>query len=289
LALVLKTKYTDIVFAEKQYTFIPTYDIDSAYAYRHKGFFWNVAGGLRSFIRGDFKEIKTRIEVLTGRKQDPYNTFDYLSALHQRYKLRPCYFFLLARRWSNYDKNINPANKYFQKLMQELSAHSNTGLHTSYYVKDNPKKINSEIAVLQTVLQKPITKNRHHYLRFSLPNSYRLLISKGIQEDYSMGYVQTSGFRAGTCNPFLFFDLQNNKTTDLLVYPLIFMENAFSDMQDPQEIVKYLLPYIDEVKRYNGTLVTLFHNQSFKTGTEGNKWKIVYETLLKNEREQGER
>ncbi|MDR0604927.1 MAG: polysaccharide deacetylase family protein [Bacteroidales bacterium] len=280
LALALKNKYTNIVFAERKYTFIPTYDIDSAYAYLHKGFLWNMAGGIRSFLRGDFKEIITRIEVLAGRKQDPYDTFDYLSALHQQYKLRPCYFFLLARRWSDYDKNINPSNKYFQNLIQQLNTLSDTGLHTSYYVKDNPQKIISEIASLQTVLQMPITKNRHHYLRFSLPDSYRLLISKGIKEEYSMGYVQTLGFRAGTCNPFLFFDLQNNKTTDLLVYPLVFMENALSDMQDPHEIVKYLLPYINEVKRYNGTFVTLFHNQSFKTGTEGNKWKTVYETLL---------
>ncbi|MDR2407079.1 MAG: polysaccharide deacetylase family protein [Bacteroidales bacterium] len=280
LAAVLKSKYADIVFSNRKYTFIPTYDIDSAYAYLHKGFLWNVAGGILSFLRGDFKEVKTRIEVLAGRKQDSYYTFDYLFALHQRHKLRPCYFFLLARRWSDYDKNINPANKHFQNLMRQLDAHSDTGLHASYYVKDDPKKINSEIASLQTVLQKPITKNRHHYLRFSLPESYRLLISKGIKEDYSMGYVQTPGFRAGTCHPFLFFDLQNNKTTDLLVYPLIFMENAFYGIQDPQEIVRYLLPYIDEVKRHNGTFVTLFHNQSFKTGTEGDKWKTVYETLL---------
>jgi hypothetical protein len=280
LANVLKNNCPDIAFKDGKYAFIPTYDIDSAYACRHKGLFWNVAGGVRSFLRGDFKGIKTRIEVLTGRKQDPYDTFDYLSALHQRHKLHPCYFFLVAQRWSAYDKNINPANRYFQNLMKHLNLHADAGLHTSYYVKDDPKRINAEIASLQNILQTPITKNRHHYLRFSLPDSYRLLISKGIKEDYSMGYVQTAGFRAGTCKPFLFFDLQNNKTSNLLLYPLLFMENAFSGIQNPQDIIDFILPYIQEVKRHNGVLVTLFHNQSFNPETEGAKWKTVYERII---------
>ncbi|MDR1182737.1 MAG: polysaccharide deacetylase family protein [Bacteroidales bacterium] len=280
LSTVLKNTYPDIVFSDRRYTFIPTYDIDSAYAYRHKGFLLNMAGGIRSLFKRDFNAIKNRIAVLSDKKPDPYDTFDYLSQLHQRYNIHPCYFFLVAKRRSDYDKNINPHNKSFQNLMQQTGIHSNTGLHASYHVKDDPKRIDFEISFLQTVLQTPITKNRHHYLRFSLPESYRLLISKGIKEEYSMGYVQTAGFRAGTCNPFLFFDLPNNKITDMLVHPLLFMENAFADIQNPQEIIKHLLPYVNEVKKYNGVLVTLFHNQSFKPGAEGNKWKTVYETLL---------
>jgi hypothetical protein len=167
--------------------------------------------------------------------------------------------------------------------MQQLSIGSDMGIHASYYVKDYPQRIDFEIASLQTVLQMPITRNRHHYLRFSLPESYRLLISKGIKEDYSMGYVHTVGFRAGTCNSFLFFDLQNNKTSDLWVYPFLFMENALYDIQQAQEIVEYLTPYINEVKRHKGILVTLFHNQTFKTGSEGMKWKTVYEILLRSQ------
>jgi hypothetical protein len=280
LSTVLKDTYPDIVFSDKRYTFIPTYDIDSAYAYRHKGFLWNIAGGIRSFFRRDFDAIKNRIEVLTGRRSDPYDTFNYLSQLHQQYNIRPCYFFLVAKRWSGYDKNITPHCKSFQNLIRQLGAHSNVGLHTSYYIKEHPERIDFEMNFLQTVLQTSVIKNRHHYLRFSLPESYHLLVAKGIKEEYSMGYVRTAGFRAGTCNPFLFFDLCNNKMTDMLVYPLLFMENAFANIQDHQEIVQYLMPYINEVKKHKGVLVTLFHNQSFKTGVEGNKWKAVYETLL---------
>jgi hypothetical protein len=187
---------------------------------------------------------------------------------------------LVAKKWSRYDKNTNYKNPHFKKLIQKLAINADIGLHTSYFAKDYPQKMDFEIDFLQKTIQKSVVKNRHHYLRFSLPDTYNLLESKGITEEYSMGYIQTVGFRAGTCNPFLFFDLQNNRTSEMEIYPLLFMENAFSNRQSPTEIIEYLMPYIEEVKRYKGVLVSLFHNQSFGEEVADEKWKKVYEKLL---------
>jgi hypothetical protein len=57
------------------------------------------------------------------------------------------------------------------------------------------------------------------------------------------------------------------------------MENALLK-EDAWQVVDRLVPFIDEIKKHNGTLITLFHNQSF--GDEGNeqKWKTAYEELL---------
>ena len=276
----LQKKYPNISFSERSFSFTPTYDIDLAYAYKHKGFLLNTAGFARSLLKLDFKSVKKRANVLFGKTLDPYETFDYLSSLHQKYGLNPCYFFLVAKKRSKYDKNTRTNNKNFQNLIKTLSQKSDIGLHTSYYVMDKTQNINSELACFQNILKKPAIKNRHHYLRFSLPISYQLLASKGIKEEYSMGYVHNVGFRAGTCNPFFFFDLQKNKTTDMLVYPLLFMENALLE-KDASQTIEYLKPFIEETRQYKGTLVSLFHNQSF--GDEGNeqKWKEVYEELLK--------
>ncbi len=280
LANVIKNKYPDIVFLEKECAFIPTYDIDIAYAYRNKGFLLNAAGYIRSLLEFDFKAIGRRTKVLLGKSKDPYDTFDYLSDLHDLHNLKPCYFFLVAQNRSPYDKNTNTDNKCFKKLIQCLATNADIGLHASYYVKDHPQKIDFEIDYLKAILHRTITKNRHHYLRFSLPDSYRLLESKGIKEEYSMGYVRTAGFRAGTCNPFLFFDLQNDRISNMEVYPLLFMESAFSNIQDPDEIIRHLTPYIEEIKRYRGVLVSLFHNQSFGQEADKGKWRKVYEGLL---------
>jgi hypothetical protein len=68
----------------------------------------------------------------------------------------------------------------------------------------------------------------------------------------------------------------------MLIYPLVFMENALSNLRKPAEIIKYLTPYIDEIKRYKGVLVSLFHNQSFGEEVKDERWKKVYEELLKH-------
>ena len=274
LATALKNTYPDLVFADRTYSFIPTYDIDIAYAYLHRSFLLSAAGYIRYF---SFKNFKQRTQVLLKKRQDPYDTFDYLSNLHKLNNLRPCYFFLVAKKHSRYDKNIHYKNPYFKELIQKLAENADIGLHTSYYAKDCPQKMDFELDFLQKTIQKLVVKNRHHYLRFSLPDTYNVLASKGIKEEYSMGYPQTVGFRAGTCNAFLFFDLQNNRTSEMEIYPLLFMENALSKLPSEEEIINYLLPYIEEVKRYKGVLVSLFHNQSF----ENEKWKKVYEKLLK--------
>jgi hypothetical protein len=279
-AAALHEQYPDLVFAHRQAAFMPTYDVDSAWSCLHKGVLRNMAGYVRSFFKFDFKQMQQRTAVLFRRKQDPFDTFDYLSGLHQQYALRPCYFFLAAQKRSSYDKNTNPHRKSFRDLVRRLATDADIGLHASYFVKEAPERLRTEIHCLQAIVERPITKNRHHYLRFSLPESYRFLASAGIEEEYSMGYVRHIGFRAGSCHPFLFFDLQENKATEMWVYPLLCMENALRDRANAEDIVACLLPYIAEIKRHRGVLVTLFHNESFGNAENGDKWKHVYEQLL---------
>ncbi|MDR1879087.1 MAG: polysaccharide deacetylase family protein [Bacteroidales bacterium] len=281
LSMFLKTHYPNIVFAERKFTFIPTSDIDMAYAYRHKGFLRNMASYVRSAMRLDVKQIVRQTKVLLRCKKDPYDTFDYLSGLHRLYGLNPCYFFLLAKRRSAYDKNTHRSNKSFRRLIRSLSNSCDIGLHTSYYVKDDPDRIDDELSYLRDILCEFPVKNRHHYLRFSLPESYRLLESRGIKEEYSMGYVNSLGFRAGTCTPFLFFDLEQNRSSNMQIYPLLGMENALRHIPEATQIVDAFIPYIEEVRRYQGVLITLFHNQSFGDGKDGKKWRTAYEQLLK--------
>ena len=75
--------------------------------------------------------------------------------------------------------------------------------------------LKKEISRLNDITSGSIIMSRFHYLRFSLPESYQILIEAGIKEDYSMGYVDRIGFRAGTCTPFYFYDLNNEKTSEV--------------------------------------------------------------------------
>jgi hypothetical protein len=276
----LKEKYPQLQFPDRTYSFIPTYDIDLAFAYRGKSFFLQLAGYAKHLLNFDFKKIIARTKVLLKKEEDPFYTFDYLIDIHRKYQLHPCYFVIAAKRKSRYDRNPAWENKTFQKLIQNLSLDGKIGLHTSYYSKENPQYIAEEKTYLQSITHQSIVKNRFHFLRFTLPDSYRNLLANGITEDYSMGYADQIGFRAGTCTPFYFFDIQANKATNLLIYPLLCMENAFLHCNCAEEIMQILEPYIEKIKEHGGTFTTLLHNHTFGEKEVGQKWKAVLEYIL---------
>ncbi|HMG83770.1 MAG TPA: hypothetical protein VK559_12090, partial [Ferruginibacter sp.] len=117
LAKALSQKYSAFSIQRSAFRFIPTYDIDMAYAYKHKGFFKNFGGILRSFFSFNIKRLIERVKVLFGKKKDPFDTYDALDALHQKYQLQPIYFFLVAKLKGRYDKNINPRKEVMRQLI----------------------------------------------------------------------------------------------------------------------------------------------------------------------------
>ena len=86
------------------FSFLPTYDIDMAFSYKHKGWVRNAGGFFKS------PSLK-RIMVLLGLHKDPFDAFGWLDNLHNDYQHRPIYFFLMAERNGIYDKNILPRQK----------------------------------------------------------------------------------------------------------------------------------------------------------------------------------
>ena len=119
LGEIITSKYPDIQLKKKTFKFIPTYDIDAAWAYRNKGLFRTTAAFLRDALVFNTNEIKRRYEVLTKKRIDPFDTFDYQIELQKELKLKPLYF-ILCGDYNTNDKNISIRNKEFQELYPEL-------------------------------------------------------------------------------------------------------------------------------------------------------------------------
>src|SRR5690606_29132977 len=86
--LKLKSNFLEnvgLAFAERQFKWINTYDIDVAYAYRFRRKKHVVAAAGRNVLRGDFKSFFTRFEVLLGGKKDPYDTYDFQKQISENY------------------------------------------------------------------------------------------------------------------------------------------------------------------------------------------------------------
>src|SRR5690606_21964949 len=119
---------------------------------------------------------KDRIDVLTKRKEDPFDVYEWLYALHLKFGLQPYYFFLVAGSPGEYDKNVDPHHAEMQELIRYHAAGYNVGVHPSWQSGDNIALLGEEIATLEHIIGRKVIHSRQHYIRFSLPDTYRQLI-----------------------------------------------------------------------------------------------------------------
>lgn len=257
------------------FTFLPTYDIDIAFSYKHKGWFRSVG----SFIKSPSVE---RIEVLAGSKKDPFDAYNWMDDLHRRHNLQPVYFFLAAQRNGLYDKNVLPLSKGFQKLARQHAEKYETGIHPSWQSGDNFLLLKQEKKLLEHIIDKRITKSRQHYIRFHLPSGYRRLLEAGITDDYSMGYGSINGFRASVASSFYWYDLEKEEQTHLRIHPFCFMEaNAYYEQKlSAAQAYDEAMHYLNVCKEINGQLITIWHNNFLGTAKAFAGWRECYEKFI---------
>lgn len=279
LASIIEQHYPNFIFPPLTFNYYSTIDIDNAYAYKHKGFNRIIGGLIKSITNTD--EFSKRIKVLFGKLPDPYDTFEYQFNIHKKHKISPIYFFLLGEYGVN-DKNIPVKNKVFQSLIKSINDYYEVGIHPSYGSNINVKTLTKEIKTLQNITHRNTTKSRQHFLRLNLPKTYRNLIDNDIQEDYTMGYSEKSGFRASICSPFYFYDLDIEVSTKLKVIPFTVMEATYQYYQNStkENAIIEIKALLQKVKDVKGTFVSVWHNESLSDEGIWKGWKSVYEQLL---------
>lgn len=282
LKQILLERFPDLSFGQRQYTFTPTIDIDSAFAYKNKGTVRNVGGILASLSRLDFQGIVERMMVLSRLQKDPFDTFAFQLQLQKKYNLEPIYFILLGD-YGKLDKNVPVNSRQFQVLVKSLADYAQVGIHPSYASNDNLNTLKTEIKRLSKILNREITRSRQHFLKLSFPVTYRNLINLDITDDYTMGYASEPGFRAGICDSFYFYDLDLETETNLRIHPFQVMDGTFKDYMNKNreqslEIMKML---IDEVKAVNGNFCSLWHNESLSNTRRWEGWHELYEEMVR--------
>lgn len=278
----LQQRFPDIKFSNPCFSFRPTYDIDIAWSYLHKGFIRNMGGMLRDFARFDLDAVSERIAVLLRKQSDPFDVYDWLENEHRTRKLRPIYFFLLSKLQHPLDKNIPPHQKALQLLVQQIGKSNQIGLHPSMHSNENNQALMQEVEMFKQISGSLPLCSRQHYLYFSLPHTYQKLLAAGIREEYSMGYGTVNGFRASTSKSFYWYDLQNETATNLLVHPMAFMDaNAFYESKSSAEAaLQELKELYVSVKAVNGNFITLFHNHILGSASAFNGWWNMYLSFL---------
>jgi hypothetical protein len=267
-------------FRRNRFSYIPSIDIDNAWAFKNKGFVRNLVGAIHNVLSGNNIILKERIQTIFGTKPDPYDNYGFVKKLLNDYGFTPHYFFLMNHK-GRFDRGFPHQNQQFRKLIISLAKQGKCGIHPSYSSNDHPSLLGLEIERLENLTKEKTRRSRQHFLRFVLPDTYKNLLEQGIVEDYSMGYSAMPGFRASICTPFSFFDIKANQTTALTVFPFQVMDVTLRDHQglQPGEATAIIRKLMEEVHSVGGLFISIWHNESLGENHRWQGWRKVYSDM----------
>ncbi len=275
--------YPNLEIKRPQYRFINTIDIDNAFAFLGKGVFRTFGGIFRNIAAFEFDELKERIQVLLGIQKDPFETFEWQLELQEKYQYSTIYFALFARL-SQYDRSLSLHSPRLHRYIKSINDFCEVGIHPSYRSNEDVKIMEEELLGLERVLNIDITRSRQHFLKLKFPETYRNLLKLEITDDYTMGFAAETGFRAGICTPFRFYDLEMEVETPLTVHPFPFMDGTFIYYKKalPDVALKEIKDYINIYREYGGEFIPIWHNRIFSEKLDEWKgWNHVFEEMIK--------
>jgi len=283
MSKVFLKKFQTLVFKRNEYKALLTIDTDQPFAYLGKSLFRSL-GGLINDIKGS-RSVSDRLKTVAKGEKDPFEVFDYITGKIEDFSTQAIFFFPVGD-YSKYDKNPSWKSQEYRELMRNLTSRFKGGLHPSYFAAANSPLLREEALRLRTILNKDIIAGRFHYIRMLSPKCYLDLIEVGITEDYSMGYPDEPGFRAGIARPYFYYDVAGDKQTSLKIFPFQVMDATLYQYKnlDSTASGRLISELISATRKAGGLFVSIWHNTSLLENEEWQPWRGVFEMMLKNQK-----
>jgi hypothetical protein len=279
LSRALLRKFRTIAFRGKGFKAMLTIDADQPFAYLGKNLLRSIGG-----ILNDIKEshdVTSRYKTVIHKNRDPFDTFDYIKEKTGDHHSDVRFFFPVGN-FSKYDKNPSWKNAEYRKLILKTAEKHDIGLHPSYKAGSDSMLLKAEYRRLADISGRAIAISRFHFIKLSMPSSYRSLLEAGISEDYSMGYPEEPGFRAGIARPFYFYDVTDEKQTILKVYPFQVMDGTLYQYKglDAAAAKQVIEDMVSATRMAGGTFISIWHNTSLLDDDKWRDWRSVFEFML---------
>ncbi len=270
--------FPDLTFPKKRMTVHPLVEASQPFAYKYKGFFRSIVGYISDLLQGKFRNIAERTQVIVGYKRDPRDSFKWLinTARHSDFKLS--IFFLLGDAFY-FEDNMNTHRQKFKLLLKYVADYKAVGLIFSYRSLTDYEKLKNEKRRMEHITNRSVTRSMNAEFLVNLPEIYRNLVELEVKNDFTMVFRDTLGFRAGTCTPFLFYDLDYEIKTPLLINPIAMTTHGFQQKYR-SDINKTVGQYLEEVKKVNGTFCMVFSNSDFAPTEENKVWRQIFSEKL---------
>jgi len=274
----LKERFPDLKYKERKYSYTSIIDVTTSHGFALRGFVRSLAGMFLDLASFKLTRVAKRIAVWFNPKKDPYNNYGYLINLHKKITVKSMFFFQFAS-YSTYDKNVSPNNNKFKFLIKSIADYSTVSLAASYSSFDDISILKNEKKRLSNVINRDVNSVRMRYNRIDIPNTYRNLVDAEFTDDYSLGYTHEIGFRASTCTPFYFYDINLELQQPIRVHPFAFHDYALVSMASKEEISEKVNALYQRVKSVNGDFISIFSIELLG-GNKTKTWKKLYESVI---------
>lgn len=281
---LLEERFPDFKWKERSFAIEPIIDIEQAYELYQIGIMRELGGVFRDIFRFRFKKLLLRIQVNLGLRKDPYDTFSWLINVQKNAQHSFVYFFQVGD-YSTFTRNVRYNKRGFRELIKMMGDYAPIGVLFSREALDKGEQMKKEKKRIEGITNKPLKAVRCTSHMGMLIDNYREMIQQEVENDYSMGYPDLLGFRAGTCTPFLYYDLDYESPTPLLIHPICAQSGVFEQHNLQEKELNASLDTFFRMQEYtkqvNGTFVFSFKNKSFTgNGQDEGQWKNFFKELV---------
>ena len=263
---------------ERKYELVLTHDIDNIFKWKNFGLFVrNIAGDI--IKRNNASLALENIRQYFGKY--PYDMFDFLMDLSEKKGVKS-HFFFMSGGTSKFDNNYSINQTFVKKIREKIVNRGHLiGFHPSYNSYNNQRQWEKEYSILSTEFSQKVKIGRQHFLRFKVPTTWQIWEDNNMKWDSTLTYPKKEGFRCGTCYEYSIFNILSRKKLKLKEMPLTVMEVTMVGYQNlkPKIMEKKIIKLINDVKKYNGKFVLLWHNSSFNNKYR-EKYITAYEKII---------
>ena len=285
IAILIKKSGYEKFSLDKNYTIIPTHDVDFVKKWRNTFHAWKEIGGdaikRRNLSRAIYNLVlwsSSKLRIIN----EPNNTIEILINKAKTYNRKAVFFFMSGGStcWDSYsDKDTDIIADWANKI---IDSKNSLGIHPSILTAQSADLTAIELKNYQNIVKYQICCSRQHYLRLLIPETWKILEKNNIGWDSSCGFSNHIGFRCGTAIPFRVFDIETRMILRLKEKPLIVMDTALVEHAKftENEAIERISKIKSRIEQFGGEFIFLLHNSSLRS-YEYQKYKRLIEELYK--------
>jgi hypothetical protein len=282
LAGRLRARFPGLPEPQRRYGHVVTLDVDNGLKVLGRPLWRQLAAYVRDISRGEFAAASQRMATLTGRTRDPFDRYGEILAAVGPDTVRAFIAFFLPRGGGRFDHAADLRHPQLREALKQIAAKAHVGLHPSYTSSEDHAVITREKRGLEQLTGHPISHSRQHFLRWQLPGTLRALEQAGIRAEHSVGFSDRCGFRAGTCTPFQWYDLEQERVSDLVLHPFAAMDSALHDRMGlaPRDAAEAMLAMAAQVREVQGTFISVWHDRFLSGHGPWKGWPEAFRQVI---------